>query len=98
MNYKEIQRQKAERLRDVLFGDPGGGIYKKIPRECVLSKSELNVWPGIREDVLAYYFDNSIVWWDSGDKPSGHLLSSQIDCLIKSRYLSSRNKIALILG
>ncbi len=90
MNYKELQRQKAVRLKDALFGDPGGGIYKQVPREFVLSKPELNLWPGFREDVLAYYSDNGITWWDSGDKPTGHLLSSQIACINHLYFLRQR--------
>jgi ligand-binding sensor domain-containing protein len=39
MNYKEIQRRKAVRLRDELFRDPGGGVRKKLQRELVSSNA-----------------------------------------------------------
>jgi len=53
MNYKEKQREKAIKLRDELFRDPGDGEFKKLKREFVLTEPELNLWSGIREDALA---------------------------------------------
>jgi hypothetical protein len=97
MNYKELQRQKAVRMRDALFCDRGGGIYKGVQREFVLLNPELNLWPGFREDVLAYYSDNRIVWWDSGNKPSGHLLSSQIACLNHLYFLRQRLDLSTLV-
>ncbi len=97
MNYKEIQRQKAVRLRNELFRDPGEGVYKKLQREFVLSAPELNLWSGIREDALAYYSDNGITWWDSGDEPTGHLLSSQIACINHLCFLRQRADLSTLL-
>ena len=90
MKYKEIQRQKAINLRSDIFKDPGDGIYKKYPREFVLSEPELNLWSGIREDALDYFAANKITWWDSGNEPTGHLLSSQIACLNHLYFLRQR--------
>ncbi len=36
MSFLETQRQKAIRLRDNIFKDPGGGVFKKSEREFVL--------------------------------------------------------------
>jgi len=81
MNYEKKQREKAIQIRDELFHDPGGGIFKNKPWPFVLSKPELNLWSSIREDAIEYFRSNCISWWDSGDMPTGHLLSSQIACI-----------------
>lgn len=90
MNYREEQRQRAIDLRDGLFKDPGDGLFKNIQREFVLSKPDLNIWTGIREDAIEYYNENRISWWDSGNEPTGHLLSSQISCLNHLYFLRQR--------
>ena len=36
MNYREEQRERAIKLREELFRDPGDGLYKNIKREFVL--------------------------------------------------------------
>ena len=90
MNYKKEQKDKAIKLRDEIFRDPGGGIYKKKPRPFVLSQPELNLWPGIREDAIDYFKDNQIEWWDSRENPTGHLLSSQIACINHLYFLRQR--------
>ncbi|MCK4823429.1 hypothetical protein KA005_47195 [bacterium] len=43
----------------------------------------LNLWAGIRDDVIKYFERNHIAWWmgDEKNEPTGHLLSSQVACL-----------------
>lgn len=96
MTYREDQRKKVIALRDRVFRDPGGGVYKKSPREFVLQDPLLNLWDGIREDALDYFERNQIVWWgDQGNhQPSGHLLSSQIACLNHLYFMRQRKDAA----
>lgn len=68
MSYLEDQRQKAVQLRDVIFKDPGGGIFKKAEREFVLKDPSLNIWAGIREDAISYFNRCGIPFWDSGNQ------------------------------
>lgn len=97
MNYKEKQREKAIKIRDELFRDPGDGVFKKQKREFVLTEPELNLWSGIREDALEYYRSNNISWWDSGEEPTGHLLSSQIACINHLYFLRQRQDLATFI-
>lgn len=94
MNFKEQQRKKATGLRDELFKDPGGGQFKKLEREFVLKDPSLNLWAGIREDVISYFKKNNIPFWDAGNEPTGHLLSSQIACINHLYFVRQRGDIA----
>lgn len=94
MNFLETQRQKVIRFRDEIFKDPGGGIFKKAEREFVLKDPALNIWSGVREDAIAFFKRNGIPFWDSGDKPTGHLLSSQIACINHLYFVRQRQDIA----
>jgi hypothetical protein len=94
MSYKELQRKKATGFRDELFKDPGGGQFKKLEREFVLKDPALNLWAGIREDAISYFKRNSIPFWDSGNEPTGHLLSSQIACINHLYFVRQRGDIA----
>jgi len=89
MSYREEQRERAVRLRDELFRDPGDDI--------VLSKPELNLWAGVREDALEYYKQNKIRWWGSGNNLTGHLLSSQIACLNHLYFLRQRQDASTLV-
>jgi len=91
-NYREQERQKAIKIRDALFRDPGNGIFFGKKREFVLDKPILNLWKDIREDALQYFEKNGIPWWLGKNKePTGHLLSSQIAC-VNHLYLLRRRK------
>jgi len=81
MKYIEQQRQKAIEIRDQFFKDPGQGIFMGQEREFVLSDRKANLWKGIEKDAIEYFARNGIGWWKSTDKPTGHLLSSQIACV-----------------
>ncbi len=95
MSYREDQRKKVVGLRDTVFGDPGGGVFMKAPREFVLREPMLNLWDGVREEVRTYFHRNQIVWWgDGGNMPSGHLLSSQIACLNHLFFMQQRADVA----
>lgn len=94
MSYLEEQRRKAIGLRDKIFKDPGGGIYKNIGREFVLTENHLNLLAGIREDAIHYFTENKIPFWDKGASPTGHLLSSQIACLNHLFFMRQREDIA----
>jgi hypothetical protein len=94
MSYLEIQRQKVIRLRNEIFRDSGGGIFKGTEREFVLNEPRLNIWAGVREDVIDYFKRHKIPFWDSGDEPTGHLLSSQIACINHLYFIRQRQDIA----
>lgn len=94
MDYKEKQRKKVIDFRNEVFKDPGGGLFKNLDREFVLKDPTLNLWAGIREDVIQYFSNNKIPFWDSGCEPTGHLLSSQIACLNHLYFLRQRKDIA----
>ena len=49
-------------------------------REFVLQDGMHNLYGPIRQEVLKYFRDNKISWWN-GAAPTGHTLSSQIACL-----------------
>jgi hypothetical protein len=94
MNYKDKQKKKAINLRDEVFKDPGDGQFNKISYPFVLKEPYLNLWAGVREDILNYFKRNNIPFWDSGTEPTGHLLSSQIACLNHLYFLRQRGDIA----
>jgi len=91
-NYREQERKRIIAKRDLIFRDPGGGKYRNINRDFVLSDPVLNLWEGIRQDAIQYFRENKISWWgDQGNEVSGHLLSSQIACL-NHLYFTRQNK------
>ncbi|MEI6851269.1 MAG: hypothetical protein WCL06_00445 [Bacteroidota bacterium] len=97
MNYLEAQRQKAVALRDKIFKDPGGGIFKQTEREYVLLEPALNIWGGVRDDAISYFNRYNIPFWDSGVEPTGHVLSSQIACINHLYFIRQRQDIATII-
>jgi len=97
MNYEKKQKEKAIQNRDKLFQDPGGGVFKKKRWPFILSKPVLNLWSGIREDALDYCKSNHIPWWDSGNEPTGHLLSSQIACINHLYFIRQRQDLATLI-
>jgi hypothetical protein len=88
MSFYEIQKDKCIGLRDKLIGDPGQGLFFNIPRDFVLMQPELNLMEAIRNDAVKYFTNNNISFWNTGEtrlkeinKPSGHMLSSQVACI-----------------
>lgn len=97
MSYLEEQKRKAISLRVNYFKDPGGGIHDSVAREYVLADHMLNLWSGIREDVLDYFTQNSIAFWDTINEPSGNLLSSQISYLNHLFFMRQREDVATVI-
>ena len=95
MNYRESEREKVVRIRDVFFKDPGGGDYKNAPRPFVLIDPSKNLWIKIRKEAIKYFSDNKIVWWPGSTEPSGHLLSSQVSC-INHLFFLRNDKVAAL--
>lgn len=82
MKFVDRERKRAVEQREAFFRDPGQGMFASKPRDFVLSEPALNLWAGIREDALGYFEANRISWWKGAqDRPTGHLLSSQIACV-----------------
>lgn len=94
VSFKMAQEKRAITILPLLFNDPGGGVFKGLPRENVLTVPELNLWEGIRSDAIDYFSRNKIAWWDSGSTPTGHMLSSQIACINHLFFLRQRKDIA----
>ncbi len=96
MKYRETQRQRAVAYRDILFRDPGAGLFFGKQREFVLHTPSLNLWAGIRDDARQYFSTHRIPWW-KGTKtnPSGHLLSSQIACVNHLYAIRQRKDVAV---
>lgn len=81
--YREAQRAKQIELlktTDIFDNVIGGGYFMGKNREFVLTNPNHNLYTPIREDVLEYFSNNNISWWQ-GNRPTGHILSSQIACL-----------------
>ncbi|MGQ9644565.1 MAG: PGN_0703 family putative restriction endonuclease [Ignavibacterium sp.] len=95
MNYRETERQKALRIRDELFKDPGNGEHLKVKYPFVLFDVEKNLWTKIRKEAIKYFAVNKIVWWPSSTEPSGHLLSSQVSCVNHLFFLRNDKDAAL---
>lgn len=87
-SFYDIQKEKSIKFRDKLIGDPGQGLFFKIPREFVLMQPELNLMETNRYEAEKYFTNNHIPFWNTGEKrpkginkPSGHMLSSQVACI-----------------
>ena len=96
MSYRENERKKAIEIRDEVFRDPGAGVFFEKEREFVLQDPTLNLWAGIREDVIKYFERNHIAWWmgDEKNEPTGHLLSSQVACTNHLYFVRQRKDVA----
>lgn len=80
--FRKIQEKRQVGLMntEVFDNDPGRGVYRGYEREFVLQDGMHNLYGPIRQEVLKYFRDNKISWWN-GAAPTGHTLSSQIACL-----------------
>jgi hypothetical protein len=96
MSYRENERKKAVAFREALFRDPGAGIFSKKERDFVLQEPVLNLWAGIRDDVIRYFDENHVAWWMGKKKnePTGHLLSSQVSCINHLYFARQRKDVA----
>lgn len=83
---EEEKRKQADfKTKSRYFSEPARveGIYKShlypfcLPREY----AEENLYPQIRQSIMAYFARNEIKWHDGQDrKPSNHLCDSQVCC------------------
>ena len=98
LDYLEKERAKVISIRDGLFKDPGGGVYRGKAREFVLKNPQKNLFHIIRDQAIQYFKGHEIVWWSSSKKnpgPTGHLLSSQISCVNHLFFLRNNEDVAL---
>jgi hypothetical protein len=95
MTYRNAEKERMIAMRDTLFRDAGGGVFKGTAYPFVLKNARLNLWEGIREDAYQYFAENAINWW-GGEKGevTGHLLSSQVACLNHLYPLRQREDMA----
>ena len=84
MNSKFYRRERLRQQqllgRPLLGKDLGGGVFMGRRYDFVLSDGAKNLYAPIRPTAQRYFAENGISWW-AGQKPTGHLLSSQIACL-----------------
>jgi len=96
-NFKKTEQDRQTKLiqskNPVFYGDKGGGVFgrrkdrktgeiRDMAYEFVLQKRENNLFEGIRNCATQYFKENGIKWWSGkGDKPTGHILSSQVACI-----------------
>ena len=92
-SYKETQGAQQVRVLHSLpefKGVNGGGKWKaglqyiQLPYIIEDGREDLNLFSPIRKDALAYFLHNNIEWWRNNghkNKPTGHMLSSQISCI-----------------
>lgn len=81
-DYYKSERARHEALIEEGFfaPDKGNGYFKGKPYKFVLHNGMNNLYESIREDALKYFEGNGVSWW-AGNKPTGHVLSSQIACV-----------------
>ena len=88
--YKETQGAQQVRVLQTLphfEGVNGGGKWKaglqniELPYIIEDGKEAMNLYPAIREQAMNYFQQNEIGWWKSKERPTGHMLSSQISCV-----------------
>jgi hypothetical protein len=95
MSFLERERRRLTAKRDLLFKDPGLGLFSGKPREFVLNEAAANLWEGIRADALHYFACNEIQWWKGEQEgPTGHMLSSQVACVNHLHLLRQRGDVA----
>jgi len=88
MSYKNKQRkvQTAKlhcKLPGLFNNDRGFGNFGDYTNLMfVLQDGKNNLFAGIVSELCNYFKDNNIAWWgDNEVYPTGHLISSQIQCL-----------------
>lgn len=81
-DYYRSERARHEKLIEKSFFTPdkGNGFFKGKPYKFVLQNGLNNLFEPIREDALQYFRINGVSWW-AGNRPTGHVLSSQIACV-----------------
>jgi len=94
LDYKETERKRAIALiknPNLFNGAKSGRVItskgKEHSKEEILLNGIDNIYKPIQEDVLEYFKENKIAFWnvskakEPSDGPTGHLLSSQVCCI-----------------
>lgn len=63
------------------FRGRGGTVQGSFPFCLPLEHAELNLLPEVRAVALELFEELGIPWHPAGDRPSNHLLSSQVQCV-----------------
>jgi len=83
---QDEKREQADfKAKSPYFSEPARveGIYKSHPYSFCLPReyADENLFPEIRQSIMAYFARNEIKWHDGQDgKPSNHLCDSQVSC------------------
>ena len=105
--YKELQGAQQVRILQTLQhfeGVNGGGKWKaglqniELPYIIEEGKEAMNLYPAIREQAMNYFQQNGIGWWKSKERPTGHMLSSQISCVNHLFPLMKEEESATLLS
>ncbi|MDR0438179.1 MAG: hypothetical protein LBH22_07765 [Bacteroidales bacterium] len=81
------QKRQSELIQSensVFYGDKGWGEFgvRKYSNIFILQNGKNNLFKEIQNDAIKYFKENGFKWWNGkGDKPTGHVLSSQIACI-----------------
>jgi len=90
---RQIQLIESDAVNHVFYHAQNKGFASwkdsnclhRLPSRKVLKDSSKNFLSSIYDDVLNYFKQHKIAWWhmegDSSDVPTGHIMSSQIQCL-----------------
>lgn len=87
--------QLEEEIRQSYFRDNHGLRGSSY----VLNSGDANLHDSIRQDAIDYFSQNNIAWWtynETPEKPSGHMVSSQIQCL-NFLFPFRKNKTATLM-
>jgi len=82
MSFRSKQCARVEYLLKngtIFYGDHGGGTFKDKSYPFVLKNAEHNLYAPVKNNVLHYFKDNGITWWNG--ELTNHTLSSQVACL-----------------
>lgn len=82
MSYKNLQYERVKKLIEknkIFNNDNGNGEFRNRHYEFVLSNSNNNLYSPVRDNILDYFKNNNIAWWNG--KLTNHTLSSQVSCL-----------------
>ena len=94
LEYREFERYRAIKLlrnKNVFYNGKAGTILfhkgKEYPKDEILLDGINNIYKPIQKDVLEYFVNNRISFWhvpkakEPSQKPTGHILSSQVCCI-----------------
>lgn len=90
---RQIKLVESDIQNQVFYHAQNGGFASwkvsnclhRLPSRKVLKDNSKNLLSSIYDDVINYFRRHNIAWWhmegDSSDAPTGHIMSSQIQCL-----------------